>query len=158
MLGDGLQILRAIDSLPFVNLGDKAPSASFRTENYKNPLDFVYINAMVTERFSSAPHVFESATGTLITSVNVDSGLEGISLHLKSVPSSEGLVLQVDLESSIPRDLFEGIATFSSIDNKLRIPALEVNLEGSVSVLRDVVFSLYDASKSQFILETYVTQ
>jgi peptidyl-prolyl cis-trans isomerase A (cyclophilin A) len=158
VLGDGLQILRAIDSLPFVNLGDKAPSASFRTENYKNPLDFVYINAMVTERFSSAPHVFESATGTLITSVNVDSGLEGISLHLKSVPSSEGLVLQVDLESSIPRDLFEGIATFSSIDNKLRIPALEVNLEGSVSVLRDVVFSLYDASKSQFILETYVTQ
>ena len=158
VLGDGLQILRAIDSLPFVNLGDKAPSASFRTENYKNPLDFVYINAMVTERFSSAPHVFESATGTLITSVNVDSGLEGISLHLKSVPSSMGLVLQVDLESSIPRDLFEGIATFSSIDNKLRIPALEVNLEGSVSVLRDVVFSLYDASKSQFILETYVTQ
>ena len=79
-------------------------------------------------------------------------------MHLKSVPSSEGLVLQVDLESSIPRDLFEGIATFSSIDNKLRIPALEVNLEGSVSVLRDVVFSLYDASKSQFILETYVTQ
>ena len=67
-------------------------------------------------------------------------------------------MLQVDLESSIPRDLFEGIATFSSIDNKLRIPALEVNLEGSVSVLRDVVFSLYDASKSQFILETYVMQ
>ena len=67
-------------------------------------------------------------------------------------------MLQVDLESSIPRYLFEGIATFSSIYNKLRIPALEVNLEGSVSVLRDVVFSLYDASKSQFILETYVTQ
>jgi peptidyl-prolyl cis-trans isomerase A (cyclophilin A) len=158
VLGEGLQVLKAIDGLPFVNLGDKAPSASFRTENYKNPLDFVYINAVITERFSSASHVFESATGILITSVNVDSASEAISLHLKSVPSAEGLVLQVDLESSIPRNLFEGVATFSSIDNKLRIPSLEVNLDGSVSVLRDVVFSLHNAKKSQFILETYATQ
>lgn len=158
VLGDGLQVVKAIDSLPFVNLGDKAPSASFRTENYKNPLDFVYMNTAITERFSSAPHVFESATGILITSVNVDSGLEAISLHLKSVPTSDGLVLQVDLASSIPRNLFEGVATFSSIDNKLRIPSLEVNLDGSVSVLQDVVFGLHNATKSQFILETYVTQ
>ena len=158
VLGDGLQVLKAIDGLPFVNLGDKAPSASFRTENYENPLDFVYINTVITERFSSAPHVFESATGILITSVNVDSGLEAVSLQLKSVPAAEGLVLQVDLASSIPRNLFEGIATFSSIDNKLRIPSLEVNLDGSVSVLKDVVFSLHNAAKSQFILETYVTQ
>lgn len=158
VLGEGLQVLDAIDSLPFVNLGEKAPSASFRTENYKNPLDFVYINTVITERFSSASHVFESATGILITSVNVDSSSEAISLHLKSVPSAEGLVLQVDLESSIPRNLFEGVATFSSIDNKLRIPFLEVNQDGSVSVLEDVVFGLHNATKSQFILETYVTQ
>lgn len=158
VLGEGLQVLKVIDGLPFVNLGDKAPSASFRTENYKNPLDFVYINAVITERFSSAPHVFESATGILITSVNVDSGSEAVSLHLKSVPSNEGLVLQVDLASSIPRNLFEGIATFSTTDNKLRIPSLEVNLDGSVSVLQDVVFGIHNAVESQFILETYVTQ
>ena len=156
VLGDGMTILDAIDNLPFVNLGGKASNAPYITDVYTSPAEFVYINVEVVERFSSAPHLYESASGLWITSVDVDAGAELVSLNFNTVDSATEVIIQANLESIIPRrDSFDGIATYSTADTRLRIPSLEVNLNGSLSVVSNVVFVLSDASLSQFTLESY---
>jgi len=156
VLGDGMNILDAIDDLPVLNLGLKASSAPYFTEEYDNPLNFVYINVEVIERFSSAPHLYEGGSGLLITSVNVDAGTELVSLNFNTVASASEFTIEANLESVIPRkDNFDGIATFSTADSRLRIPNLEVNLNGSVSLVSNVVFVLSDAALSRFTLESY---
>ena len=156
VLGSGMDILDAIDDLSVVSLGAKAPSAPYITATYQNPSDFVYINVEVMQRFSAAPHVFESESGLLITSVNLDAGESLISMNFNIVPSVAGVVIEANLESVIPlANGFGGIATFSTADNRLRIPKLEVNLEGSVSLVHDVVFVLTDLNRVRFTLESY---
>lgn len=156
VLGSGMDILDAIDDLSVVSLGAKAPSAPYITATYQNPSDFVYINVEVMQRFSAAPHVFESESGLLITSVNLDAGESLISMNFNIVPSVAGVVIEANLESVIPlANGFGGIATFSTADNRLRIPELEVNLEGSVSLVHDVVFVLTDLNRVRFTLESY---
>ena len=157
VLGEGMQIVDAIDDLPTVSLGQaKAPYAPYFTQTYNNPLDFVYINVEVTERFSSAPHVFESATGLLITSVDIDNGSNFISLNFNVVPSESEVVVKANLDSVIPRQAsLPGVATFSTSDNRLRIPSLEVNLDGAVSLVSNVVFVLSDAANFLFTLESF---
>jgi len=155
VLGSGMDVLEAIDDLPTINLGSKASNAPYFTLNYTNPLDFVYQNVEAVERFSEAYHIYEAASGLLITSVDVDSGTL-VSLSLDTVASVTGLVIQADLFSVIPRrDAYEGIATFSSTDNRLRIPNLEVHFNGIVSVVNNVVFVLSDADNFLFTLESY---
>ncbi len=156
VLGNGLAVLQAIDALPTILLGAKPPSAPYFTSEYNTPLDFVYINVEVMQRYSEASHVFESATGLLITSVNVNNGEDLISMNFNAVPSESGVVIQANPESVIPRnDSFAGIATYSTADSRLRIPELEVNLGGAVSVVSDVVFLLTDPQSLQFTLESY---
>lgn len=156
VLGDGMQVLDAIDALPFVSLGAKAPNAPYFTEFYDNPSSFVYMNVEVTERFSSAPNIYESGTGLLITSVNVDGGAELISLNLSAVASELGFVVEANLESIIPRQAaFDGMASYDSATQLLTIPSLEVNLSGSISEITNVVFRLIDSQSSRFLLESY---
>ena len=66
-------------------------------------LGISYINAEVTQRFSSAPHVFESATGLLITSVSIDSGADLISMNFNVVSASPNVIIRANAESAIPR-------------------------------------------------------
>ena len=156
VLGDGMIILDAIDDLPTVNLGLKASEAPYFTEFYESPSNFVYMNVEVVERFSSAPHVYEGGSGLLITSVDVDGGAEIVSLNFTTVDSSSEVIIEANLESVIPRkESLEGIASFSTADSRLRIPSLEVNLNGSVSLISNVVFVLTDAALSRFTLESY---
>lgn len=151
-----MAVLDAIDALPFVSLGAKAPNAPYFSEFYDNPSSFVYMNVEVTERFSTSSHVYESGTGLLITSVNIDDGSELLSLNLRSVASELGFVLEVNQDSVIPRQTaFDGMATFDSATGLLTIPALEVNLSGSISVFTNVVFKLIDATSARFLLDTY---
>lgn len=155
VLGEGMAVLDAIDALPFVSLGAKAPNAPYFSEFYSNPSTFVYINAEVTERFSTAAHVYEEGSGLLISSVSID-GAETFSLNFSSVASDLGFVVQVNSDSVIPRQSsFDGIASFDSATGKLTIPELEVNLSGSITQLSDVVFTLIDASNLLFLLESY---
>jgi peptidyl-prolyl cis-trans isomerase A (cyclophilin A) len=156
VLGDGMAVLDAIDELRFVNLGAKAPSAPYFSEFYDNPSSFVYMNVEVTERFSAAAHVYESGTGLLITSVNIDNGSDIVSLNFSSVASDLGFVIQANQESVIPRQAaFDGIATFDSNVGRFTIPSLEVNLNGSVSVISNVVFKLIDPARARFLLDSY---
>ncbi|MDG1024947.1 MAG: peptidylprolyl isomerase [Gammaproteobacteria bacterium] len=156
VLGDGMITVDAIDSLPFISLGVKASEAPYITPEYINPKDFLYINAEVMQRFSSAPHVLESATGLLITSVSIDSGADLISMNFNAVSSSPNVVIRANAESVIPRkESFDGIAEYSTIDGRLRIPSLEVNLNGSVSIVSNVVFVLTDLATGSFTLESF---
>lgn len=156
VLGDGMITVDEIDALPTVNLGVKAASAPHITPNYISPEGFLYINAEVTQRFSSAPHVFESETGLLISSVSVDGGNGLFSMNFNTVASSPDLVIRANVESVIPRrDSFEGIAEYSTADGRLRIPSLEVNLNGSIVIATNVVFVLTDEAKANFTLESF---
>jgi peptidyl-prolyl cis-trans isomerase A (cyclophilin A) len=156
VLGDGMDILDAIDLLPKVGLGANTPAAPYFTQTYNNPLDFVFMNVEVVERFSSAPSVYEVNSGLLISAVSIDDGASIISLNFNTVSASAELVLQANPSSVIPRrDTVGGIATFSTGDNRLRIPALEVNDRGTVTVVNDVVLVLTDRERLLFTLESF---
>jgi peptidyl-prolyl cis-trans isomerase A (cyclophilin A) len=157
VLGDGMALLDAIDDLPTVNLGALAPSTPFITPAYDgNPLNFVYISATVMERFSGAPHVYETGTGKLLTVVSIDDGAALVSLKMDTVSSGGNTVLRVNPLSLVNRrDSFDGIATYSSADSRLRIPALEVNDGGQVSVFRNVVLVVSDPATGDFQLESF---
>lgn len=156
VLGEGMAVLDAIDALPFVSLGAKASSAPYTSAIYESPTAFVYQNVEVTQRFSSAPHVFESATGLLITSVNINAGAEVISMNFNVVPHPSQVIIQANALSVIPRrDSFDGIATYATADTRLRIPTLEANLNGTVSLVNNVVFVLSNPELLQFTLESY---
>ncbi len=156
VLGAGMTILDGIDDLPTINLGPKATDAPFITPQFSNGLEFVYMTVEVVQRFSEAPHVYEAQSGLLITSVSVNEGEELVAINFNTVASEPEVVIQANLESLIRRrDSYIGIATYSASDNRLRIPSLEVNQNGSVSVLNNVVFVLTDSDLSRFTLESY---
>ena len=156
VLGDGMITVDEIDALPIVNLGAKAANAPYITPSYIGPEGFLFINAEVTQRFSSAPHIFESGTGLLITSVNIDGGDDLISMNFNAVASSSDMVIRANVESVIPRrDSFDGIAEYSTADGRLRIPSLEVNLNGSITMATNVVFVLTDEATASFTLESF---
>jgi peptidyl-prolyl cis-trans isomerase A (cyclophilin A) len=156
VLGDGMEILDAIDELPKIGLGANTPAAPFFTPVYNTPLDFVFINVEVVERFSGAPSVYEVNSGLLISSVSLDDGASIISLNFNTVSTSGEVVLQANPSSVIlRRDTLNGIATFSNGDNRLRIPALEVNDRGSVTIVNDVVLVLTDQERLLFTLESF---
>lgn len=156
VLGDGMSVLDTINSLPTVNLGDKAASAPYITDTYTSPTEFVYMNAEVVDRFSGAAHVYEASRGLLITSINVNDGQEVWSLNLSLVEDGASTVFKVNDDSLIRlRGSYTGMATYSTTDQRLRIPELEVNLGGSVQVVHNVVLLLTDPDNRRLTLESY---
>jgi hypothetical protein len=88
--------------------------------------------------------------------VDIDNGSNFISLNFNVVPSESEVVVKANLDSVIPRQAsLLGVATFSTSDNRLRIPSLEVNLDGAVSLVSNVVFVLSDAANFLFTLESF---
>ncbi|MBM89546.1 MAG: hypothetical protein CMQ41_14340 [Gammaproteobacteria bacterium] len=156
VLGEGMTIVDAIDNQPTIDLGVKASDAPYVTSAYADPMDFLYMNVEVVERLSGAPHVLETNSGLLITSVDIDNGSDLISLNFNAIQPSENFIIQANLESIIPRrGPVEGVASFSSADKRLRIPSLEVNVNGDVVVVQNVVFVLTNTSPVQFTLESF---
>ncbi|MDP6414565.1 MAG: peptidylprolyl isomerase [Gammaproteobacteria bacterium] len=158
VLGEGMQILDAINELPQFNTGGSCGGSSvpYVTESYTSGSDFVFMNIEVVDRFSSAPHVFEASSGLMITSVDVNSGASLISMNFNLVPDTAEVIIETNLESIISRrDSHEGIASFSTTDNRLRIPSLEVNISGVASLVSNVVFVLSDPVLARFTLDSY---
>lgn len=158
VLGDGMEILDAIDDLPVVSLGAKASNAPYATDSYdSDPRNFVYVNVEVVSRFSSAPSVYESDSGLLLTTVNIDDGDQLISMNFNAVTATEEtLVIEANLESVIwRRNTVDDMASYSTSDNKLRIPSLEVNNNGVVTVVENLVFGLSSQDPVRFTLESY---
>ena len=88
--------------------------------------------------------------------MDIDNGSDVISMNFNVVSSESEVVIKANLDSVIPRQAgLPGIATFSTSDNRLRIPTLEVNLDGAVSLVTNVVFILSDAVNFLFTLESF---
>tara|TARA_B100000519_G_C14231084_1_gene432409 strand:- start:619 stop:1491 length:873 start_codon:yes stop_codon:yes gene_type:complete len=156
VLGDGMTIVDAIDNQPTVNLGYKAESAPYVKSAYTDPTDFVYMNVEIVTRYSGAPHVFESNSGLLITSVDIDNGSDLLSMNFSVVQSEEDLVIQVNADSVMRRrGPVEGVASFNSANGEFRIPLLEVNSGNGVTVARNVIFTLTKTSPVQFTLKSF---
>ena len=156
VLGDGMNVLDAINALPTVNLGGKAPRTPYITESYSSPTEFVYMNAEVVDRYSAAVHVFEANRGLVFCSVNVNNGQELWSFNMSLVEDGEKVVFRVNADSILRiRSTFTGIATFSTTDNRLRIPELELHLNGETQIYHNIVLAMTDAENRLLTLESY---
>ena len=163
VLGDGMAVADAIAANPVANLGGFANSIPLRADTSGNVFsdanvvanNFINISAVVTQRYSSALHVFEYVTGRLI--ISVDGGTQGLfSLNLSLVESEPQIVFELNPGSMVALVNRPGIsATWSAADNRLRIPEVEINDNGVVSVIRNVVMVLSDPVLQRFTLESY---
>jgi peptidyl-prolyl cis-trans isomerase A (cyclophilin A) len=163
VLGDGMAVVDAIAANPSFNLGGFATSIPLRADTSGNVQshvnvtanNFININTVVTQRYSSALHVFEYATGRLILSV--DGGAEGVfSLNLSLVESETQIVFELNVDSMVALSRRpDGAASWSATDGRLRIPVVELNNNGAVSTIRNVVMVLSDPVLLRFTLESY---
>jgi peptidyl-prolyl cis-trans isomerase A (cyclophilin A) len=159
VLGDGMLVMDTINGLSVFNLGSLHPQvplhnfAAFESLAVKN---FVTMNAEVVQRYSSALSVFEYHSGLLMVPVDGGEALGAYSLNLSLHDDQSGIVFRLNPDSLVPLAIRPiGMATFSADDNKLRIPVLELNNNGSVEVISNVVLRLSDADNWLFILESY---
>jgi peptidyl-prolyl cis-trans isomerase A (cyclophilin A) len=163
VLGDGMAVADAIAANPVANLGGFANSIPLRADTSGNVFsdanvvanNFINISTAVTQRFSTALHVFEHATGRLI--ISVDGGSQGLfSLNLALVASEPQIVFELNANSLVALVNRPALsATWSAADNRLRIPEVEINNNGVVSLIRNVVMVLTDPVLQRFTLESY---
>lgn len=157
VLGDGMGVMDAINLLPVFALGNvqsQIPLHSTDTSNELTVNNFVNMNAEVVQRYSSALAVFESQSGLLMASVDGGASLGAWSVNLSLQPQLPGTVFRLNPDSLV-RLAIRPIGMANYADNKLRIPTLEVNENGNVRVLRNVVLGLTDATQWLFSLESY---
>lgn len=159
VLGDGMLVLDTINETPVYNLGtlhDKLPLYNFESSASLTAVNFITMNAEVVQRYSSALNVFESSTGLLLTTVDGGETLGTYSLNLSLIEDQPEIKFRLNADSLVLLgNKPDGRATFSNTDNKLRIADLELNMNGNVSVIRNVVLGLSDASNWIFTLESY---
>lgn len=158
VLGDGLNVAESINDLPVTSAGGEAQQMPVRgTSTLGLPLteNLVLINMHRVQRFSTALHVFEHQTGLLSTQVSTNE-FGRMSLLMKLVESETDIVFEVDPRSMVDLEIEPAaLASYSSDDQRLRIPQVEVNDNGSISVLNNVVLRLLDEARLRFVLESY---
>lgn len=159
VLGDGMKVLDTINELSVYNLGllnSELPLHSFGSADTLSEVNFVTMNIEVVQRHSGAMHVFEYQSGLLMTTVDGGEALGSYSLNLSLIEQGNDILFRLNTDSLVKlASVFEGRAMFTVADNKLRIPQLELNNNGEVRSIRNVVLRLVDAATWTFLLETY---
>jgi len=162
VLGDGMLVLDRINEVPDYYLGTThtdTPLRDFNTSPSLTVKNFITMNAEVVQRYSSALNVFEYKSGLLQATVDGGETLGTYSLNLSLQNDLPGIVFRLNGDSLVDLGIKpDDRATFSSDDNRLRIPSLELNNNGNVSVITNVVFVLTDAANWLFTLESYDQQ
>jgi peptidyl-prolyl cis-trans isomerase A (cyclophilin A) len=157
VLGDGMSVMDAISALSIYALGTSQSQIPLHSDDGTSPLtvdNFVTMNAEVVQRHSAALAVFESQSGLLMTAVDGGTTLGAYSVNLSLQPQLPGTVFRLNADSLVRLAIRPvGMATYA--DNKLRIPSLEVNENGNVRVLSNVVLTLTDATNWLFTLESF---
>lgn len=165
VLGDGMEVLDRIAEQPTYDLCDTGvgcfanniPLRDFQSAG-QYPVDehFIHINPTRVSRFSSALHVFEPASGLLITTVDAGENLGPHSLRMRVVSNSPDIVFELMPDSLIPLAINpENKAVWDSDAGRLEIPRVEVNNATGVNVITDVVFSLQSESPMRFVLQSW---
>lgn len=159
VLGDGMQVVDAINEIAVYNLGTLQTQIPLRNYDFSASLtasNFVTMNAEVTQRYSSALNVYESNSGLLIATVDGGETLGTYSLNLSLIEDQAEIKFRLNADSLVLLgNKPDGRGTFATTDNTLRIPTLELNMNGNVSVISNVVLRLSDASNWIFTLESY---
>jgi peptidyl-prolyl cis-trans isomerase A (cyclophilin A) len=157
VLGDGMGVMDAINLLQVFALGtvqSQIPLHSTEASEELTVNNFVTMNAEVVQRYSSALAVFETQSGLLMASVDGGATLGAYSVNLSLQPQLPGTVFRLNPDSLVRLAIRPvGMATYA--DGKLRIPALELNENGNIRVLRNVVLGLTDATQWLFSLESF---
>jgi len=160
VLGDGISVIDAINAVPVAN---PAPGSAFQElplRNYAYPevitaSKFITLNMEVVQRQSAAISVFEYSSGLLMTSVNGGDSVGLLSLNFSLQTDRDDVVFKLNRDSLVALQAIpDGAASFSLDDNRLRIPAIELNNDGNVVVATDVVLLLTDAENFEFTLES----
>lgn len=162
VLGDGMAVADRINALTTISVSTSVTQLPVRDFDTTDPAplekNLVMLNAWRVNRFSSALHVFEYGSGRLNTSVNAGA-LGNLSLTMRIVEDTTQTVFQIDPQSIISLAIApDGMATFSDADQRLRIPRVEVNNNGQVSILNNVVLRMIDASSLRLVLESFEQQ
>lgn len=159
VLGDGMLVLDTINEIAVYNLGtqqSQLPLYNFESSAILTAANFVTMNAEVVQRYSSALNVYESNSRLLIATVDGGEILGTYSLNLSLIEDQPGIKFRLNADSLVLLgNKPDERATFSGVDNKLRIPNLELNMNGNISVIHNVVLGLSDASTWTFTLESY---
>lgn len=160
VLGDGMEVVDRINEQTTCNLGGFAaaiPLLDFdcQTDGFPVDEDLVKLAVHPVDRFSTAMHVYENSTGELFTKVEAgDLGV--LNLRMSVVASEPEMVFQVDQDSMLEMGIEpEGVGSYLPDEEELRIPRVEVNDDGEVYEITNVVMSLSDPDTLRFTLDSY---
>lgn len=160
VLGNGMNVLDSINTQVGVySLGQthtQLPLANYEAFTVVKAANFITMTTQVVQRYSEALAVFESQSGKLMLTIDGGETLGVYSVHMSLLTDRPGVVLRLNPDTMITLAIKPvGAATFTAADNKLRIPSLEVNNNGNVSVYKNVVLGLSNAQAWEFTLESF---
>ncbi|TFH71476.1 hypothetical protein E3V39_13325 [Gammaproteobacteria bacterium LSUCC0112] len=160
VLGNGISVADAINDLPLTFVSDSVTDMPVRdygaTSTGPVEKNLVLMNVYRVQRFSESMHVFDYSTGLLNTYINGGTTLGNVGLVMKIVEDGAQIVFQVDPRSMIPLAITPaGMASYADSDQRLRIPQVELNQNGQVSHINNVVMRLIDAANLRFVVESY---
>ncbi len=157
VLGEGLSVANEINELPVQNVGGAATDMPLRNNSSSFPQteNLVLMSAYRVDRFSTAMHIFEYSSGRLAAYVNAGD-LGNFSMQFNLVQDTGEIIFELDTANMVPLEITpEGMADYLPGEQKVAIPQVELNNNGSVSVLNNVVLRMIDEAQMRFVLESY---
>ena len=160
VLGDGMVVLDRINALDVYNLTgtlqNSLPLYNLGSSSTVTAANLVSVNMEVVQRYSSALNVFESTSGLLTLTVDGGETIGKYSLNLSLIEEQPSIKFRLNPDSMVPLAINPiGSAQFLSANNQLIVPSLELNMNGDVSVISNVVLQLDDADSWTFTLKSY---
>jgi peptidyl-prolyl cis-trans isomerase A (cyclophilin A) len=160
VLGTGISVADAINDLSVTFVSDSVAEMPVRdyTASSTGPVEknLVMFNVYRVKRFSESMHVFDFGTGLLNTYVNAGATVGNVGLVMRVIEDAAQTVFQVEPRSIIPLAISPaGMASYTDSDQRLRIPQVELNRNGQVSVINNVVMRLIDPVRLRFAIESF---
>lgn len=160
VLGDGMIVLDRINALEVYSLTgtqqNQLPLYNIGSSSSLTAANLVSMNMEVVQRYSSALNVFEANSGLLALTVNGGEAIGSYSLNLSLIEEQPSIKFRLNPDSMVLLAFASiGSANFLNSNNELHIPSLELNMNGAVSLIRNVVLQLSDADSWTFTLKSY---
>ena len=160
VLGDGMVVLDRINALEVYNLTgtqqNQLPLYNLGSSSSLTAANLVNMNMEVVQRYSAALNVFESNSAVLLLTVDGGEAIGRYSLNLSLIEEQPSIKFRLNPGSMVLLAINPiGSAQFLGSDNELHIPSLELNINGAVSVISNVVLQLNDTDSWTFTLKSY---
>lgn len=160
VLGDGMVVLDRINALNVYSLTgtqqNQLPLYNLGSSSSITAANLVSMNIEVVQRYSSALNVFELSSGLLTLTVDGGEAIGRYSLNLSLIEDQPSIKFRLNPDSMVLLAINPtGSAQFVNDQNELRVPSLELNMNGEVSAINNVVLQLTDAESWTFILKSY---